>query len=232
MEQPGSLTAESNSDDAPSVSLPAGDEPGYESRTSIVERLTDGTVPPSNMGWARRPILEGQMVCWQRVLRECPHSQIVETLILHQAEPAPTGAGWRLPEPESTWSQRSLWGHQGVKANNGTASTSWGSGGESPSLSLQAGESKSYGHTSSEDTYGYHPEYPGYSPGTRVLHPVTGNSLRAWVTLALTCAIIVVVLAGVIMRVPIESFTTYIAPLSALAGTALGFWFGSETHSR
>ena len=69
-----------------------------------------------------------------------------------------------------------------------------------------------------------------FSPASGVAHPVTGNSSRAGVTVVLRAAIIVVVLVGLITKGPTESFTTYIAPLSALAGTVLRFWFGSETH--
>lgn len=64
-----------------------------------------------------------------------------------------------------------------------------------------------------------------------MFNPVSGHSLRAVVTISLTSAIIVIVLLAVLNEVPTESFTTYMAPLSALAGTALGFWFGSDQSS-
>jgi hypothetical protein len=209
-QQPGSPTAESKSPDAPSVSLPTGDEAEYESRIIVVERWTDENHPPG-AGWypADGSVPEAKLDVWQRVLLECPQSQIVETLTLDQGEPAPTRAGWRLTEPGTTWSQRILWQYQAAKTDDETPSAS---GADARSLDLPADGGMSY------------------SPVTGPTHPVTGNSLRAWVTLALTCAIIVVVLVGLITKVPTESFTTYIAPLSALAGTALGFWFGSEAH--
>jgi hypothetical protein len=64
-----------------------------------------------------------------------------------------------------------------------------------------------------------------------VAHPKTGASLRAFVTISLISAIIVTVLLGIILRLPTEAFAAYIAPLSALAGTALGYWFGSERRT-
>lgn len=214
MEQPGLPPPESNSPDGPTVSSPANGDAEYESRIMIVERWTDGSHPPGS-GWypadGSNPEIEVRV--WQRVLREGPQSQVVETLTLDQAERAPSGIGWRLTEPGTTWSQRVLWPYQHPSADNETGGTS---GWDSMSVASPADVGSPYGRSA--------------GPLSGVSHPVTGNSLRAAVTLALTGAIIVVVLIGVITKVPPQSYTTYIAPLSALAGTALGFWFGSDAH--
>jgi hypothetical protein len=64
--------------------------------------------------------------------------------------------------------------------------------------------------------------------GSRATHPVTGQTLRAWLTICLTVAVIVVVLTAMIMRLPPGDFAQYVSPITALAGLALGYWFGTE----
>lgn len=62
-----------------------------------------------------------------------------------------------------------------------------------------------------------------------LVHPRTGNTLRAYLTMALTLAVIVLVILGLILRTPTGDFAQYISPLSGLAGIALGYWFGRES---
>jgi hypothetical protein len=60
------------------------------------------------------------------------------------------------------------------------------------------------------------------------VNPFTGNSLRALITIGVTAAVIVVVVLGIALRIPTDQFSAYMAPLLVLAGTVLGYWFGSE----
>lgn len=64
--------------------------------------------------------------------------------------------------------------------------------------------------------------------GSSVFNPDTGDHLRAVLTLGLTGAVVAVTVTGVAVRLPTEAFAAYVAPLLTLAGTALGYWFGSE----
>jgi hydrogenase/urease accessory protein HupE len=66
------------------------------------------------------------------------------------------------------------------------------------------------------------------SRGSSVAHPVTGNSLRALITIGVTAAVVVVVVLGIALRIPTDQFSAYMTPLLVLAGTVLGYWFGSE----
>lgn len=69
--------------------------------------------------------------------------------------------------------------------------------------------------------------YGGSSPA----RPITGNSLRAVLTLLLTFSIVIVVIVGLIARLPPGDFAQYVSPLTGLAGLALGYWFGSERRT-
>ena len=64
--------------------------------------------------------------------------------------------------------------------------------------------------------------------GSSAVHPVSGATLRAWLTIGLTVAVVVMVFMGVILRLPPGDFSQYIAPLTGIAGLALGYWFGSD----
>jgi len=70
----------------------------------------------------------------------------------------------------------------------------------------------------------------GRFSGSTAVHPVTGQTLRAWLTICLTLAVITVVLMGIIMRLPPGEYAQYISPLTGIAGLALGYWFGSEKN--
>jgi hypothetical protein len=63
---------------------------------------------------------------------------------------------------------------------------------------------------------------------TSPISPKSGNSLRATVTLLLVVSVIAVVIYSIIAGLPAEEMASYLAPLSGLAGLALGYWFGSE----
>ena len=53
---------------------------------------------------------------------------------------------------------------------------------------------------------------------------------RVILTLGLTASVVVLVFIGVILRLPPEDFAQYIAPLTGIAGLALGYWFGSDAN--
>ena len=66
--------------------------------------------------------------------------------------------------------------------------------------------------------------------GSTAAHPVTGQTLRAVLTIGLTFSVVVMVFVGVILRLPPADFAQYIAPLTGIAGLALGYWFGSDKN--
>ena len=53
---------------------------------------------------------------------------------------------------------------------------------------------------------------------------------RVVLTLGLTASVVVLVFLGVILRLPPSDFAQYIAPLTGIAGLALGYWFGSDSN--
>lgn len=63
---------------------------------------------------------------------------------------------------------------------------------------------------------------------SRIWVPHTGNTLRAVVTLGLVLALMVVVFTAMIARLPASEMVQYAAPLTGLAGLAMGYWFGKE----
>jgi hypothetical protein len=67
-----------------------------------------------------------------------------------------------------------------------------------------------------------------FTSGSSVAHPVTGQSLRAFLTIGLTAAVVAVVITAMIMGVPPGNFAQYVSPITGLAGLALGYWFGTE----
>jgi hypothetical protein len=66
--------------------------------------------------------------------------------------------------------------------------------------------------------------------GSTAAHPVTGQTLRAVLTIGLTFSVVVMVFLGLILRLPPADFAQYIAPLTGIAGLALGYWFGSDKN--
>ena len=64
--------------------------------------------------------------------------------------------------------------------------------------------------------------------GSTAAHPVTGQTLRAVLTIGLTFAVVLLVFLAVILRLPPADFAQYMAPLTGIAGLALGYWFGSD----
>jgi hypothetical protein len=52
--------------------------------------------------------------------------------------------------------------------------------------------------------------------------------LRAALTIGLVFALVVMVFLGLLLRLPPGDFALYVAPLTGIAGLALGYWFGSD----
>lgn len=66
---------------------------------------------------------------------------------------------------------------------------------------------------------------------TDPLHSRSGASLRALLTLMLVAGLLVIVLVGMLTDKDAEEVTQYAAPISGLAGIAVGYWFGTEQRS-
>ena len=66
--------------------------------------------------------------------------------------------------------------------------------------------------------------------GSTAVHPVSGQTLRAVLTIGLTFAVVLLVFLAVILRLPPADFAQYMAPLTGIAGLALGYWFGSDKN--
>ena len=66
--------------------------------------------------------------------------------------------------------------------------------------------------------------------GSGAVHPRSGQTLRAVLTLGLALAVVLVVFLGILLRLPPADYVQYVSPLTALAGLALGYWFGSDKH--
>jgi hypothetical protein len=64
--------------------------------------------------------------------------------------------------------------------------------------------------------------------GSTAVHPVTGNTLRARITIMLVVAVIATVAWCMIAGKAPGEMTQYVAPISSLASLALGYWFGTE----
>jgi hypothetical protein len=135
------------------------------------------------------------------VLREGPRTRIVERIVRAPGEPPPSGPDWERRTNAGDWKERVLR--------------------DSPA--------------DEEDKWRFHNELfadnrtiARASPDSLAAHPITGNSLRALITIGVTAAVIVVVVLGIALRLPTDQFPAYIAPLLVLAGTVLGYWFGSE----
>ena len=73
-----------------------------------------------------------------------------------------------------------------------------------------------------------HDDYRNRNALGRALHPLTGMSLRALITIILVAAVIATVAGGMIARTPPGEMTQYVAPISSLASLALGYWFGTD----
>jgi hypothetical protein len=84
---------------------------------------------------------------------------------------------------------------------------------------------------SSASDYDYDGPIGGAAGGSNVFHPVTGQALRAFLTLGLTAAVVAVVLIAMITHLPPADFAQYVSPLTGFAGLALGYWFGTEKNN-
>ena len=78
------------------------------------------------------------------------------------------------------------------------------------------------------DDDGYRSARPS---GSSAAHPVTGQTLRAVLTIGLTSAVVIMVFLGLILRLPPPDFAQYVAPLTGIAGLALGYWFGTDKNT-
>ena len=66
--------------------------------------------------------------------------------------------------------------------------------------------------------------------GSTAAHPISGQTLRAVLTIGLTFAVVLMVFLALILRLPPADFAQYMAPLTGIAGLALGYWFGSDKN--
>jgi hypothetical protein len=178
-----------------------------EQRIRLLERVHRGPEDPSppGVGWRvdQLGLAEPGYCVWERVIKDGPEYQLVEQVFGSTDEPNPPGDGWQKRTEPGAWQERVL---------------------RDPGRDLE---------TDYFEEDDWEPETTsGRGPlGSSAAHPRTGASLRAFVTMSLISAIIVTVLLGILLRLPTEAFAAYIAPLSALAGTALGYWFGSESRT-
>jgi|tagenome__1003787_1003787.scaffolds.fasta_scaffold20951576_3 hypothetical protein len=185
---------------------PTGD-PGVQQalrddRLTIIQRARTGWKRPGS-GWRADPMLiaDDDYTWWERPILFGPETEIVEQVVCGPDDTAPTGPGWRRRTEPGDWMQRPLWD--------------------------QGRDSES--EEDADQEYALLPaEQPGRVIGSSVARPVTGNRLRAFLTLGLTGGVVLVVLVGILTRLPTDQFAAYIAPLLTLSGTALGYWFGSE----
>ncbi len=172
-----------------------------EDRIMIVE-LVSGDLPVGT-GWRVDPmnLADPEYEFWERVLREGPRTRIVERIVRAPSEPPPSGPDWERRTNVGDWRERVL--------RNSPAH--------------EEDEWSPHDEPSEDDQ-----TIARASPGSSAAHPITGNSLRALITIGVTTAVVVVVVLGIALRVPTDQFSAYIAPLLVLAGTVLGYWFGSE----
>jgi hypothetical protein len=105
----------------------------------------------------------------------------------------------------------------------------WIGGGNPPDLGSQLASAP--GERATEPAYTGRQGNRSNGGRSDLAHPVTGQTLRAWLTMGLTVAVITVVLMGMVMRLPPGDFAQYVSPLTGLAGLALGYWFGTEKKS-
>jgi hypothetical protein len=137
----------------------------------------------------------------------------INTAHLGLVDPEDLPSGWRQTIPDDP-NEPPRWvpPQGGPTLGSQAASTTTGEWDEEPPAIAYAGRQVS-------------------GPYTGVAHPVTGQTLRAWLTIGLTVAVITVVLTAVIMRLPPGDFAQYVSPLTGLAGLALGYWFGTERNN-
>jgi hypothetical protein len=57
------------------------------------------------------------------------------------------------------------------------------------------------------------------------------NNVRSWVLLAIVASIIVMPAVAMASGVAAQSFSQYIAPITGIAGTVLGYWFSQQSAS-
>jgi hypothetical protein len=56
-----------------------------------------------------------------------------------------------------------------------------------------------------------------------------GESIRGWVLLAIVFAIILMPIIGMAVGIQAQTFSQFIAPVTGIGGTVLGYWFGQRT---
>jgi hypothetical protein len=56
-----------------------------------------------------------------------------------------------------------------------------------------------------------------------------GEAVRSWVLLAIVVAIILMPIIGMIIGIQAQTFSQFIAPVTGIGGTVLGYWFGQRT---
>jgi hypothetical protein len=59
-------------------------------------------------------------------------------------------------------------------------------------------------------------------------HRASGDSTRAWVLVAVVAALVAYPLVAMLAGSSAEDFGQYIAPITGIAGTVLGYWFGQS----
>jgi hypothetical protein len=56
-----------------------------------------------------------------------------------------------------------------------------------------------------------------------------GAAVRSWVLLAIVAAIILMPVVGMLVGIQAQTFSQFIAPVTGIGGTVLGYWFGQRT---
>lgn len=64
---------------------------------------------------------------------------------------------------------------------------------------------------------------------TRYRSAILGEVVRSIVLILVVLAILITPLIGILQGIPTEEFASYIAPVTGLAGTVVGYWFGQST---
>jgi hypothetical protein len=51
---------------------------------------------------------------------------------------------------------------------------------------------------------------------------------RGFVILVVVAAVVIAPLVGLVVQVPASDFSAFMAPITGIAGTIIGYWFGSH----
>ena len=60
----------------------------------------------------------------------------------------------------------------------------------------------------------------------------TADKIRSWVLIAVVLALVATPLVAMPLHTPTAAYSQYIAPIVAIAGTVIGYWFGQRDRVR